>query len=76
MEARDGSELLSDGTVSLSTKEKELGEFSWDPGSPRGGVDELDMVEDLLATTVLTDGISWAEHTQRKMGCSFHKSWA
>ena len=47
MEARDGSELLSDGTVSLSTKEKELGEFSWDPGSPRGGVDELDMVEDL-----------------------------
>ena len=46
MEAKDGSDQLSGNTVSLSIKEKELGEFSWDPGSPRGCA-ELDMVEDL-----------------------------
>ena len=46
-EAKDGSDQLSGTTISLLTKEKELGELSWDPGSPRDGA-ELNMVKDLL----------------------------
>ena len=34
------------GQHSLLTKEKELGELSWDLGIPQDGV-ELDMIEDL-----------------------------
>jgi hypothetical protein len=46
-EAMDGTDQLSGTALSLLTKEKELRELSWDPGSPQDNA-ELDMVEDLL----------------------------
>ena len=46
VEAKDGSDQLSGATVSLSTKEKELREISWDLGVPWDGL-ELDVIKDL-----------------------------